>query len=82
MGRWWRLGGAPALDLTSDGALAATIALGPDLVEQQSRDVLALSPLTRQVGEVRVECGSPTTTGAEEIGGDFSTGETTDRFAI
>src|SRR6266851_4273965 len=65
MGRRWRLGDAPACQLTSDGALAATIALLPHFVEQKGRDVLALAPPPRQIGKVRIERGSPPTTGTE-----------------
>ena len=42
MGRRWRLGGPPARQLTSDGALAASIALLPDFVEEKGGHVLLM----------------------------------------
>src|SRR5712692_8370857 len=82
VGRRWRLDGAPPFDLASDGALAATIALLPHFVEQKGRDLLALSPPPRQIRKVRVEGGSPTTTGTEEVGGNFSIGKASDGLAV
>src|SRR5215204_6377054 len=82
MGRRWRLGDAPACQLTPDRALAATIALLPDLVEQKGRDVLALSPPPGQIRQVGIEGGRPLTTRTEEISSVFHTSEAANGLAI
>jgi len=81
--RWRRrLGGAPVCQLTSNGTLAATIALATDLVEQKGCDVLALTPTPGQIRQERVEGSRPPTMRAEEVIGNFSTGESTDGLAV
>ena len=79
--RWW-LGRPPRLDVTSNSPLAPTIAHLPYLVEQKRRDALTLPPPLRQIWQVRVERGGPTTTRTEQVAGGFRTGEATDRLAI
>jgi len=54
----------------------------PHFVEQKGRDVLALLPPPRQIRQIRVERGRPTTTRTEEIGGKFNIGEAANGLAV